>query len=129
MTGRNGSELSKLFEIFNANVVSSQMQHGILQRTGVSVAEHEAITIDPSGVFGRVLHDFGPQQIRHGGTAHGSAGMSRVGSLRLIGRNSANGVDAFEFQGVRRHYVECGFFVFLWCTVEQLSLAVGLRFV
>ena len=97
------SQLSKLLEILHRQAVSSQMEHGVLQGAGMSVTQNESITIDPGWVLARVVHDFGPQQVSHGSTSHGSAGVTAVGRLRLVGRDAADRVDAGLLEGKLGH--------------------------
>lgn len=98
-----GTNPAELAQVLCADIVAREVQHGVLQGTGVSVTENETITINPSTVFARVVHKLAPQQVSHGSASHGSSRMSRVGSLGLIGRNGANGIDAEEFSGEVAH--------------------------
>jgi hypothetical protein len=44
------------------------------------------------------VHDFVPQEMSHGSTAHGSSGMSGIGCFGLVGRHGSDRVDAMELQ-------------------------------
>lgn len=103
MPGCLGSDLTKLLEVVHRYLVTSQMQHSVLQGTGVAITENESIAINPGRIFARVLHDFTPQQVGHGSASHGGSRVSRVGSLGLIGRDGANGVDAKAFGRITGH--------------------------
>jgi hypothetical protein len=61
MPGRLGSNLAKLRQVVLRYLVPGQMQHGVLQGAGVTVAQYEAIAINPGRILARVLHDFTPQ--------------------------------------------------------------------
>ena len=74
------------------------MKHGVLQRTRMSIGQDEPISIDPHGIRRRIRHYLTPQQVRHGSATHWSSGMAAVGGLRLIRRDSADRVDAEEFE-------------------------------
>jgi hypothetical protein len=63
----------------------------------VAVGQDESIAIDPVRVAAAVSHYFGPEQVGHGGAAHERIGMARVGSLRLVGRDGLNRIDAQKF--------------------------------
>jgi hypothetical protein len=47
VAGSLGADLAKLFEIIERKVISSQVKHGVLKGTGMSVAQHKSISIDP----------------------------------------------------------------------------------
>lgn len=100
MPRRLAVELAELRQILLAHIVSRQVQHGILQSARMSIAQDESIAIDPRGILRRVVHDFGPQQVRHGSASHGRAGMARTGSLRLVRRDETNRIHALGFQTV-----------------------------
>lgn len=85
MPWRLGFDLAELGKILGRQVVPSEVKHGVLQRTGVSVTQHKAIAVDPSWVLGRVHHGFTPKKMRHGSATHGSSWMTGVRRLRLIG--------------------------------------------
>ena len=98
MTRRLAMELSKLTQIFLGQVVSRQVQHGVLQGARVSVRQDESVTAHPLGRLAAVLHVLLPQQVRHGSAAHGSTGMTRTGSFGLIGRDGTNRVHTLLFE-------------------------------
>jgi hypothetical protein len=106
-----GAQGTKGGQILNRDIVARQMQHGILQRTGVAIGQDEAIAIDPRRIRRTVRHSVGPQDVRHGRAAHGSAGMARIGRLRLIRRNGADRIDTALLQIFRnrsRHGKDTG---------------------
>lgn len=101
MSRRLGSNLAKLLQVLNAQVIPSQMQHGVLQGTRVSIGEDETIAIDPSRIGGAVAHGLAPEQVSHGSATHGGTRMAGTSRLRLIGRDTANRIHALAFE--RRH--------------------------
>eukprot|EP00977_Amphora_coffeiformis_P011347 scaffold2737_cov156-Amphora_coffeaeformis.AAC.4 len=105
MTRTLGSQFAESSQVLRREIVAGQMQHGVLQGTGVSIGQDKAITIDPGRILARVLHVLGPKQISHGGASHGGPGMSRVGRLGLIGRHGTNRVDRESFQIRNAHVV------------------------
>ena len=100
MTRCLAAELAKAGEILPGEIVSREVEHGVLERTGMTIGEDEAITVDPGRVLARVVHDFAPEEMGHGGAAHRSARMAAVGRLRLVSRDHADGIDTLEFEGV-----------------------------
>jgi hypothetical protein len=112
MAGREGSHLTKAREVGFGETVAGQMQHGVLEGTGVTIGQNEPVPINPVRIFTAVLHNLGPQHVGHGGTPHGSAGMARISRLRLVGRNGPDRIDAQEFIGRGRggcccHDIDC----------------------
>jgi hypothetical protein len=99
MAGRAGSQLTKAREVGFGETVAGQMQHGVLEGTSVTIGQDEPVPINPVRIFTAVLHNLGPQHVRHGGTPHGCAGMARFSRLRLVGRNGPDRIDAQEFIG------------------------------
>jgi hypothetical protein len=108
MTGRLGSQLTKLAEIRSRQRITRQVQHGVLQGTGVSIAKHETIAVDPGRILSAVEHGFRPKEVGHRSAAHGRTGVSRVGCLGLIGRDGTDRVDALGFQVGDTHTEACG---------------------
>jgi hypothetical protein len=49
MSGRLAVELSKIGQILLGNGISRQMQHGVLQGTGMTIGQDESITGQPIG--------------------------------------------------------------------------------
>jgi hypothetical protein len=47
VAGSLGANLAKLFEIIESKVVPSQVKHGVLKGTGVSIAQHKSISVEP----------------------------------------------------------------------------------
>jgi hypothetical protein len=100
------SHLSERLELIHATIfVSTQMQHDILQRARMAIAQHETIPIPPLRIRGAVIAPhpaeggIRPEQVGHGGASHGSTGMSRVGLLDHVRGEGTDGVDAFELEG------------------------------
>mmetsp|Transcript_10509 Transcript_10509/g.22797 ORF Transcript_10509/g.22797 Transcript_10509/m.22797 type:complete len:214 (-) Transcript_10509:41-682(-) len=103
---RSGApNLPKVLQLLHTTIlVPAQMQHDILQRTGMSIAQHKSIPVPPlrtrramipssaAGGGGR------PEEMGHGSATHRSAGMPRVGLLHHVGGEGADGVDAFELK-------------------------------
>jgi hypothetical protein len=74
MSWRLGTKLSRLFQVVSKQVLARQGQHGVLQSTDVAITQHESITVHPVGARSGILHDFCPQQVGYGSTAHVSYG-------------------------------------------------------
>ena len=98
VTGRARSELAEKLELLHGNVVSDEVEHGVVQRNSVSVGEDEAVSVHPLGVGGRVLHHLVVEQVSDGSAAHGRTGMTRLRHLWLVGGDGTHRVDALEFK-------------------------------
>mmetsp|Transcript_16711 Transcript_16711/g.36518 ORF Transcript_16711/g.36518 Transcript_16711/m.36518 type:complete len:297 (+) Transcript_16711:1267-2157(+) len=72
VTRSDGPQSSKLGQVLFANVVPRQVKHGVLQGTRMAIGQDESITVDPSGILARVVHDFAPKHMSHGCASHGS---------------------------------------------------------
>ena len=59
----------------------------------MSGGEDEAISIGPFGIVRVVPEVSGPEDVSHRRSAHGESGMTGVGFLDHVDRESANGVD------------------------------------
>lgn len=57
MTGGSGTELSESLQVIEGEVVSGEVEHDVLEGTGVSVRENESISVDPLGVLGVGLEE------------------------------------------------------------------------
>jgi hypothetical protein len=47
----NTVQLPKRLEVFHRDLVAHQVEHDVLERTGVSVGEDESVSVVPLGVF------------------------------------------------------------------------------
>src|SRR5258705_10421062 len=70
-----------------------QMQHGPEQHRGVTVGEHEPITVGPDGVIRVEAHLAVPDRVNERRERHRRAGVPRLGLLDRIDGERANGVD------------------------------------
>ena len=83
--------LPKVLQVVHRHLVAGQVEHNVLQRTGVAVGKDETVTVDPLGVGGGEAEELGPEDVRDGGHAHGRARVARVGLGDDVGREGANG--------------------------------------
>lgn len=51
----------------------------------MAIGEDKAIAVGPVGGGGGEGHVLGPEEVGHGGAAHGGAGVARVRSLDHVG--------------------------------------------
>jgi len=123
MARSSAPRLAKLLQLLHTTIlVAAQMQHDVLQRASMPIAQHESIPIPPFRTRRTVIPTGRPKEMRHGSATHGCAGMSRVGLLDHVGGEGADGVDAFELEG--RALVGCqlgGLVVLLAAFVGGLS--------
>src|SRR5216683_6329097 len=83
---------------------SGEIQHRVQQHGRMPVRQDEAVAIGPDWIGGIVTQELLPQTINHRGQSHGSAGMSGVGLLHRVNRQSADGVDAQGVELLARQY-------------------------
>lgn len=98
-------QLPELLQVIHGDLVAQKVQHGVLQRTGVTVGQDESVTVVPFGVFRVGLHESGPQDVGGRGHAHGCTGVTRVGlgdDIGGKGTDSAEGKVSARVDGFRR---------------------------
>mmetsp|Transcript_24993 Transcript_24993/g.54348 ORF Transcript_24993/g.54348 Transcript_24993/m.54348 type:complete len:246 (-) Transcript_24993:26-763(-) len=90
-----GAPLTELLDIVERDaVISSQVQHSVLEHRAVASGQHEAIPVHPLRVLGIVPHDLVPQNVAHRGAAHRHAWMTRLGLVHTVNGQEADGVHA-----------------------------------
>ena len=92
MAGGAGAQLAEVADVVHAQVVAGEVQHGIEQHGGVTVGQHEAVTIHPAGIGGIVFEAVAPEGFGHVGHAQGGAGMTGTGLLDGVDGKGADGV-------------------------------------
>ncbi|EKD96647.1 MAG: hypothetical protein ACD_23C01360G0002 [uncultured bacterium] len=85
-------QLPKCLQIFNAQVITRQMQQAIQQHGTVPVGEHEAITVRPLGIGWVVAKVMAPKHLGNVGHAHRHARVAGVGLLYRVHGQGAQGV-------------------------------------
>ena len=55
VAGGAGAQLAEVADVVHAQVVTGEVQHGIEQHGGVTVGQHEAVSIHPAGIGGIVF--------------------------------------------------------------------------
>ena len=60
----------------------------------MSAGKHKTVAVVPVRVSGIVLEQAGPQDVRHGRTAHGQARVSAIRFLNRVHGQEANGINA-----------------------------------
>ena len=112
VAGRLAAPLAERLQVVEGQVVAGEVEQGVEQHARVAGGEHEAVAVGP-GRVGRVEAQVAREQhVRHGGRAHGHAGMAGVGLLHAVDGQKADGVDAALFEGLcARHWAHLGPFV------------------
>lgn len=85
-------QLTEVLDVVDGNVVTAQVQQGILQHGAMTVREHEAVPVGPLRVGRVVAQVIVPQNlgdIRH---THGRTRVAGLGFLNRIHAQRANGV-------------------------------------
>ena len=90
MASSLGVQLAEILDLVHRQVVTGQMQQGILQHRAMTVREHKAVTIGPQRVSRIVPIVLGPQRHRDLCHSHRHAGVARVSFLYCIHCQSAN---------------------------------------
>ena len=99
-----GIQLTKVLQVVDGETVASEVQHHVLQCTGVTVGQHKPedtrsaviyadptianaapVAIDPGWVSRGILHDLGPQSVCNRSTTHRSTRMTRLCLLNNLG--------------------------------------------
>src|SRR5262249_50091076 len=76
------------------SLYSGEMKHGPQQHRGVTIRQHEAITIGPDRILWIEAEDAIPDRVDKWSQRHGCAGMSGLSLLHGVDRKRADGVDA-----------------------------------
>ena len=87
-----GVQLTEILDVVDGNVVTAQVQQGVLQHGAVTVGQHEAVPVGPLRVGRVVAQVIVPQylgDIRH---THGRTRVAGLGFLNRIHAQRANGV-------------------------------------
>lgn len=100
VAGGERPQLAELLQVFNTEVVSGQMKHGIQKSTRVTIGKDKAVAVGPVGVLGREVHDFREQDVSDGSTTHRSAWVTRVGLFNHVRRQNTDRVNA---SSIERH--------------------------
>ena len=99
VTGGRGAELAEVLEVVEREAVPGQVQRRVQEHRRVAAGQHEAITISPLRVRGRVLHDPRVEHVRERRERHRRARMAGVGLLDRIHREGADRVHAELVEG------------------------------
>ena len=83
VSGRLASELSKVLDVVERNVVAREIEQRVEQHRPVAGREHEAVSVQPVGVFGIEPQMAGPERVGHGCGTHRHA---RMAGVRLLDR-------------------------------------------
>jgi hypothetical protein len=67
-----GIELTELLQVFQRDIIASNVEHNVLESTAVAVGEDETITVDELGVLGVESHELTKQSVSHRSTTHRS---------------------------------------------------------
>ena len=78
MAGSDRTPLAKPLQIFDADLVAGQVQHGVEHGRRMPIGEHKAIAIAPFGVRRVVAHDLMKEEIHRGGIAQWRPRMSAL---------------------------------------------------
>lgn len=109
MTRRRAPHLPERLEVVHLTVlVPAKVEHNVLERACVSVAQHETVPVPPIRIPRRVLPPCAagrtrrPQQVGHRRAPHGGAGVARVSFLDHVSGEASDGVDALELKAGAR---------------------------
>ena len=94
VAGSLAAPLAKIADLFQAEIVTGQVQQAVEQHGGVTGGEDESVAIRPVRVFGVVLHHLCPQHITGRSQTHGCSRVAGIGLLHRIHGQGADRVDA-----------------------------------
>ncbi len=100
MPRRLRTELSKLLQVIQGELVSGQMQEGIKQHRAMTTRQDKAIPVGPAGVGGVVPHPVEIEDRSDIRQTQRSSWMSRVGFLDRVGGQSSDYIsNLFQMHG------------------------------
>ena len=86
-----GSPLAEGLEVLNGQVISHQVEEGVVKHGSVSSGEDETVTLGPLRVAGVGLHELLEEHIRHRGATHRETRVSRVGLVDTVDGQETDG--------------------------------------
>ena len=69
-------QLTEIFQLFNRQVITAEVQQAIKQHGAVAVREDEAVTIKPGGIGRIMLEEVAPQHFGDIGHTHRRTGVA-----------------------------------------------------
>ena len=90
---RPRSPLPEALQVVQRHLVPGEKQHGIKQRRGVPIRQHETVPVRPLSIRRIVLHQLVIEQVCDGRAAQRSAGMAALGLLYRIDGKQPQCVD------------------------------------
>ena len=94
MSGSLRSPLTKILNLIEREIVSSQVQQRIEQHAAMTRGQQKPIAVFPFGIARVVAHELRPQHIGHRRSAQRQTRMTRVRFLDRVERQCANRVNA-----------------------------------
>src|SRR6185369_1773020 len=93
MTGRSAAPFTKLFDLFEWEIIASEVEQTIEQHRSMSGGQDKTIAIRPTWI-GRIMFEKPrPKHIGHWSSAHRQAGMTAVCFLHRVHRQETDRVD------------------------------------
>src|SRR5438477_11615896 len=98
VTGSTTSPLTKLLEVFEAEVIAAQIQTRVQQHRRVTAREDEAIAIRPIWVGGIMTHVLRVEPVAERRERHRRPRVTRLRLLHGVHRQRADGIDGEEIE-------------------------------
>ena len=92
VAGGFAAQLAEVFQLFNGQGVTRQVQECVNQHRAVAVGQHKAVAVGPLRVGRVVLQMLAPQRHGHVGHAHGGTGVAGFGLLNSVHSQGADRV-------------------------------------
>jgi hypothetical protein len=100
MAGRGAAPLTKLPELVERKIVSTEMERRVQQHRRVTAREYDAIAVGPRWIRRIVLYVARPEHVREWRERHRRAGVTGIRRLDRVHGERADRIDA-EFVEAR----------------------------
>lgn len=88
------AQLTESLEVVHGQVVSEEVEHGVLKSTSVTIREHESIPVEPARILRVAVEEAGPQQPGDGRHSHWGTWMTAIGLVYHVDCQTSDSVDA-----------------------------------
>ncbi len=93
MTGRSAAPFTKLFDLFERDIIASEVEQTIKQHRSMPGGKYKAIAIRPTWIGRIMFEEPRPKNIGHWSCAHRQTGMTAVCFLHSVHRQETDRVD------------------------------------
>ena len=94
-----GTPLTKIFNLFQRQVIAGQMQQAVEQHGGVPVGKHKTVPVGPAGIGGIMPKHVPPESLGHVGHAQRRAGVPGTGFFNGVHGQDTESIGALSAGG------------------------------